>query len=243
MSQHAKARTAAVASCAAVMGVLPSVCMGLFGPGSCAPGFAASATAPSDWERQVNLLDRQMQQLIAQDQYDQAIAPAEQALQLTEQYAGAEDLRTAFRLNDLGLLYKATGRYEQAVPLLRRALAIEEKEFGAEDPETAKVLIGLALALKGMGRYDQALPLVQQALAIDEKARVAEDPITVEDLNNLGVLYKSMSRYDQALPLYQRASYQGEGTWGWRSADSRYPKSLSGVVSGHGTHRSSATAR
>ena len=45
----------------------------------------------------------------------------------------------AIDLNNLALLYRATGRYAEAEPLLKRALAIGEKTLPPDHPHLRKV--------------------------------------------------------------------------------------------------------
>jgi tetratricopeptide (TPR) repeat protein len=108
-------------------------------------------------------------------------------------------------LNNLALLYRATGRYAQAELLYQRALAIGEKTLGPEHPTIASMLNNLALLYRATGRYAQAEPLHQRALAIDEKALGPEHPGLATDLNNLAELHQATGRYAQAEPLFQRA--------------------------------------
>jgi len=108
-------------------------------------------------------------------------------------------------LNNLAVLYHATGAYGQAEPLYKRVLAIYGKALGPEHPDTAMALNNLAGLYHATGAYGQAEPLYKRVLAIYEKALGPEHPDTAMALNNLAELYRVRGSYGQAEPLYKRA--------------------------------------
>ena len=111
----------------------------------------------------------------------------------------------ATSLNNLAVLYYATGRYEQAEPLYQQALEIRRQVLGEQHPDFASSLNNLAGLYDSTGRYEQAEPLYQQALEIRRQVLGEQHPDFANSLNNLAVLYDATGRYEQAEPLYQQA--------------------------------------
>lgn len=89
-------------------------------------------------------LEQQANQLYQAGRYQDAIVPAQRVLAIREKVLGPEHPNIATALNNLALLYKATGAYAKAEPLYQRALAIREKALGPEHPSTAHSLKNLA---------------------------------------------------------------------------------------------------
>ena len=127
------------------------------------------------------------------------------ALNIAEKINGADHLRTAESLDDLGSLLFDKGDYEGAEPLYRRALAITEKAQGFDGPDTGMRLNNLGLLLSDKGDYEGAELLLRRALAISEKAQGSEHPETGIRLNNLGLLLSDKGDYEGAELLYRRA--------------------------------------
>jgi len=152
-----------------------------------------------------NALNQQVNQLIEQGKYQEAIPIAERAVEVSKRVRGPEDPETAEALNNLGLLFKKIGDYVKAEPLYQEALRIREKVLGPEHPDTAESLNNLALLYHAMHEYVKAEPLLQEALRIRQKVLGSEHPATALSRNNLAELYDDMGEYAKAEPLYQEA--------------------------------------
>src|SRR5271165_3342132 len=150
-------------------------------------------------------LNQQVEQLIAQGKYQEAIPIAERAVEMAKGTRGPEDPKTAEALNNLGLVFKKIGDYAKAEPLYREALRIRQKVLGSEHLDTATSLNNLGLLYKEMGEYAKAEPLLQEALRTRQKILGSEHPDTAVSLNNLGELYETVGEYAKAEPLYQEA--------------------------------------
>ncbi|MFQ6007921.1 MAG: tetratricopeptide repeat protein [Candidatus Zixiibacteriota bacterium] len=72
----------------------------------------------SHWEE----LNARVRSLYQQGYYSEGIKVAQEALKVAEKTIGADHPNTATSLNNLALLYYATGRYAEADPLYERAL-------------------------------------------------------------------------------------------------------------------------
>lgn len=137
--------------------------------------------------------------------YPAAVQAHRRALDIRERIHAPDNPEVAESLNNLALLYQATGRYAEAEPLFERALSIREKVLGLEHPDVAESLNNLAGLHQATGRYAEAEPLYQRALTIWEKILGPEHPDVAISLNNLALLYWTTGRYAEAEPLYQRA--------------------------------------
>jgi tetratricopeptide (TPR) repeat protein len=146
--------------------------------------------------------------------YPSALDAARRVLALDEARLPADDARLGSRLNNLAVLYQATGRYAEAEPLHERALAIVEKALGPEHPNVATTADNLALLYRDTGRYGEAEPLFERAIAIGEKTLGPEHPDLATRLNNLALLYRATGRYGEAEPLFERAIAIGEKVYG-----------------------------
>jgi tetratricopeptide (TPR) repeat protein len=116
-----------------------------------------------------NALNQQVNQLIEQGKYQEAIPIAERALEVAKRARGPEHPETANALDNLGLLFKNIGGYAKAEPLYQEALRIRQKVLGSEHPDTAQSLNNLAVLYVDMGEYPKAEPLYQEALRIRQK--------------------------------------------------------------------------
>lgn len=125
---------------------------------------------------------------------EEVVSLARQALAITEQMFGLQNLDTAIPLNNLaGLLYKK-GDYEAAKPLLQRALKIREQVLDPQHPDTATSMNNLAALLnKSKGDYEAAEPLYLRDLKIREQVLGPQHPDTIATRNNLNILLKKMN--------------------------------------------------
>jgi tetratricopeptide (TPR) repeat protein len=147
------------------------------------------------------LLNQQVNQLIEQGKYQEAIPIAERALEMAKRARGPEQPETADALNNLGFLFQKTGDYAKAEPLYQEALRIAQKT--PEHPYTAMVLNNLGELYRAMGEYAKAEPPYQEALRIRQKFLGPENPVTASSLNNLALLYQAMGEFAKAEPLFR----------------------------------------
>jgi tetratricopeptide (TPR) repeat protein len=150
-------------------------------------------------------LNQQVNQLIEQGKYREAIPIAERAVEVSKRALGPEHRKTADALNDLGFLFQRIGDYAKAEPPYQEALRIRRKVLGPEDPDTAESLNNLGELYQDMGESARAEPLYQEALRIRQRVLGPEHPGTAQSLNNLASLYQDAAEYAKAEPLYQEA--------------------------------------
>lgn len=120
-------------------------------------------------------LNQQVDQLIEQGKYQEAIPFAERAVAVAKS-ARASKLDTADALNNLGVIFTNLGDYTKAEPLLLEACQIRQKVKGSKKQQTATDLTTLAASLSNLGLlyedvgdYGKAEPLLKEALEIDQK--------------------------------------------------------------------------
>ena len=146
--------------------------------------FSVSGAEPEDF----HALDQQINKLLQQRKYKEAIPIAEKAVEAAKRIRGPEHPDTATKLNLLGRLYQEVGAYAKAEPLLEEALQIFRKVLGNQHPNTATSLNNLAELCQAMGDYAKAEPLLQEALQIRRKVLGDQHPSTATSLNNLAEL-------------------------------------------------------
>lgn len=94
---------------------------------------------------------------------------------------GADDLRLAAALNDLGVFYYRANRDSEAEPLHKRALEIQEKTLGPTHPDVVKTLFNLAALYYARNRYGDSETLLKRALEILREARLGRAANTRAD--------------------------------------------------------------
>jgi tetratricopeptide (TPR) repeat protein len=152
-----------------------------------------------------NALNQQVNHLIEQRKYHEAIPIAERAVEVAKRTWGSKHPKTADALNNLGVLFQNIGDYAKAEPLYKKAFQIDQKVLGPEHPKTATTLNNLALIYEYMSRYAEAEPLLKEALQIRQKVLGPEHPDTAATLTDLASHYFQMSKYDEAEPLCKEA--------------------------------------
>jgi CHAT domain-containing protein/tetratricopeptide (TPR) repeat protein len=105
--------------------------------------------------------------------------------------------------NDVGALYKDTGRFEQAEFFYRKAINIEEEISGKEYRGLRMKLNNLAGVLALQERFEEAEELLLRAISISGPDR--NDLASVYLLNGLGTLYFDQGLYKKAIPLLVRS--------------------------------------
>lgn len=127
---------------------------------------------------------------------------------------GADNVRLASSLSNLGQLKYKQKDLAQAEALFHRALAIRERVLGAEHFGLVQNINNLAALHYARNELDQAEPLFQRALAISEQHLGESHPDVAVTLNNLARLYFRRADYAAAAPLLARLLAIKEHTLG-----------------------------
>jgi CHAT domain-containing protein/Tfp pilus assembly protein PilF len=136
---------------------------------------------------------------------DEALPPAERALEIRERLLTAEHQDVADAIDNLAAIYLNRREIEKAEQLYRRALDIREKSLGKDHPSNANSLSSLADVYLSRGEYKETESFNKRALDIREKSLGKDHPDTAESLNNLANAYTMQAKYMEAEPLLRRA--------------------------------------
>jgi len=150
-------------------------------------------------------LSRQALLLFAENKFDEALAPAKQALEIREKVLGRDHEQVAASLDNLADIYVAQQKYVVAEPLYKRSLAILEKKWGPESKYLTSTIESLALvrfALRDSGGSEK---LYLRSLAIKEKVLGPDDPGTGKTLAIIGVFYERIEKPAKAAEFFKRS--------------------------------------
>jgi hypothetical protein len=117
---------------------------------------------------------------------------------------GADNVRLASSLSNLGQLKYKQKDFAQAEALFHRALAIRERVLGPEHFGLVQNINNLAALHYARGELDQAEPLFQRALGISQQHLGEAHPDVAVTLNNLARLYFRRNEFASAGPLLAR---------------------------------------
>ena len=117
---------------------------------------------------------------------------------------GADNVRLASSLSNLGQLKYKQKDFAQAEALFHRALAIRERVLGPEHFGLVQNINNLAALHYARGELDQAEPLFQRALGISQQHLGESHPDVAVTLNNLARLYFRRNEFASAGPLLAR---------------------------------------
>lgn len=129
-----------------------------------------AATEKDQMLQEARMQRTEFLRLYRSGKYDEALQPAERALELREKVLGPQHPDVAASLNNLGSIYSVKGAHNKAEPLYQRALAIVEQSLGPEHPDLAPILNNLANTYGAIGIFDKAEQLYKRTLSIVEKA-------------------------------------------------------------------------
>jgi len=161
-------------------------------------------------------LTRRVIELYGQARFSEALAPAGEAVDLTEAALGPDHPDLASLLSNRAELFRALNQYQKAEPDSKRALAIMEKAYGPASGNLVPYLNNLAVLYANTGAHERAETLYRRALAISEKTLGADHPDLANCLSNLAVLNgktgdleAARSNYEKALEILARAKGAG----------------------------------
>jgi tetratricopeptide (TPR) repeat protein len=98
--------------------------------------------------------------------FREALASAEEAVELAQDRFGPVHPSIASYLIDLATLQRKMARYPAAEANLKWALALRERAFGPRDPSVREVLGHLTALYDDLGRWEEAEPLAKRALSM-----------------------------------------------------------------------------
>src|SRR5215510_7471435 len=107
---------------------------------------------------------KQIDQLIAERQYQTALGLAKPLADRTATLHGTHSAEYAQQLNQLADIYRELHKYEDAEPIYRNAAEIFSRTRGENDAAVSTSLNGLAVTLIKMREYAAAEPPLRRAL-------------------------------------------------------------------------------
>ena len=189
---------------------------------------AAAQTGDERRLEEARRLSDESRDLRQKGKYDDALPPAERALEIREQLLGPDHAAVADALHALAVLYDNKGDYAKAEPLNVRALAIREHALGPDHPDVAKTLNNLAWIYGVRHDFVKAELFYQRSMAIQEKALGADHQEVATTLNDLALLYFEKGDYDQSILIDERVLAIRERTLG--PDDAGVAKALNNVA-------------
>jgi tetratricopeptide (TPR) repeat protein len=128
-----------------------------------------------------------------------------QALDLAEQKPGFSRESDAMLMDDLGTLYRQTGRFEEASRVQHLALSVIKETVGIEHPQAATILEHLAMLEHARGRFTVGERFAREAAAIQEGAFGPDHPRVATALVVLALMLEGRGRLLEATEARQAA--------------------------------------
>jgi len=138
--------------------------------------------------------------------YAQALAPAEESLNLALKQFGEKDVLTVYSIDNLGKIYLRMGRLQDAQPLLERTVRINREILEPDNPKQAYYLGNLAELRMQQERYDEAEDLYGDALKLYRMAYGEFNNRSAGIQARMAVLYKNWGLHEQAERLLRRVA-------------------------------------
>jgi serine/threonine protein kinase/tetratricopeptide (TPR) repeat protein len=137
--------------------------------------------------------------------YEQARPLLEEALRLSRQTRGRDDLFIAQDLWNLAGDLFDLGKKADAEPLIREAVSIQRARGETENIDYAKGLNNLGEFLEDRGDFAQAEADFKESLAIKNRLPTVDEKDIATSLNNLGKLYATRGDSAAAEPYYRKS--------------------------------------
>jgi tetratricopeptide (TPR) repeat protein/CHAT domain-containing protein len=157
--------------------------------------------------RQLSLaedLERRVNDLIQRDHYHEALAPAQQSLEIRQRILGPKQALTLSSLDELGTVYFGLGELAKAEPLRVQLVELGKEVRGKKHPDYATYMHHLAGVYASMGAFDKADLLYREALAIRKEVLGEDSSAYAASLNDLAVnCGKRGDRAQQEFLLHQ----------------------------------------
>ena len=158
-----------------------------------------------DVSRQAQLSNNQGNVYFAEQNYDEAAARFERAIQLYTRAHGADHLKVGFMRVNLGAVRRKQGRLDEGLRQLRLAEHIIVANLGAGHPTIGRVLNSLGNVYWARGDFAMAARYHRRALSLKEATLPAGHSSIAHSCNNLADVLVHQRRFDEASVLYQRA--------------------------------------
>ncbi|MGB9336894.1 MAG: CHAT domain-containing tetratricopeptide repeat protein [Candidatus Acidiferrales bacterium] len=152
--------------------------------------------------------------LVEAGKFDDALEPAQTAIEILERVEGPDNALLALPLSVLGNTYKFKADYPKAEALLLRALKIEEQTADPESDRVYSTVNNLGILYFETGELDKAVQYFRRDVDIRQRVGGADDPKLAFPLINLADVYDEKANYSEAEELYKRAMAIEEKAYG-----------------------------
>jgi len=110
---------------------------------------------------------RRMVDLMEQRRFEEAVRAAQQALTLSEQEFGAENVRLVAAINNLATAHMMNGDLDMAEAAYKRSLALTQRREGILSKRLINIYVGLGATYNRAGLYEQSAEAFKRALRIN----------------------------------------------------------------------------
>ena len=125
------------------------------------------------------------------------------SIHILEQTLGEKNYEVTKNYNNLGSIYRRTGKFKEAEQLYLKAKNIREQVLGKKHRKYASILENLAILYSQLREYEKAEPLYAEAIAIIEDNYGTGHPSYLRMLSNLAITYENMGLYEHAKKYYK----------------------------------------
>ena len=133
-----------------------------------------------------------------QNRYEEALAPAEEALRVILQATGEAGADAALAYATVAEIHRGANRPDRALPLFRKARELYDKALGPDHPRIASILAQEALVLMAQGKDSMAERDLLRAIGIlDQRCPGCVNEKFVAE-TNLALLRTKQHKYEEA---------------------------------------------
>ena len=137
--------------------------------------------------------------------HEEAIDHARRALKINYREFGPNHIRTARRMNTLGLVYRDLGNMKKAGKYFRQSLAIKTQHYPHEKKSISISRYNLAVALLRMNRVKKAIEMLYQVKKYEDKVYPPDHAYRAYTLIQLARCHLTLEERGEAFAFLQEA--------------------------------------
>ncbi|HNR91051.1 MAG TPA: serine/threonine-protein kinase [Dokdonella sp.] len=174
---------------------------------------ASTLAASAPVAERVRLAVGELDSVVNQGRFDDALALAEPVLGLARSLPAADRARL-FAESHVAWAERGAGKLDAAITRYSDVLARQRAAFGDDDNDTLESQRGLAASLTRVDRYAEAQPLLEDTLARMRARHGEADSRTLDATTALAVMFLEQERYAEAETLLRPALATAESLLG-----------------------------
>ena len=169
----------------------------------------------SEVEKKIAYLNREIQQLYGDHQFETAIGRAEELKETAQEHYGQSHPVYASALNNLGLLNKSLGNYDKAIELYSNSVIHYQDSVGKEHPSTATAIHNVGLTFKDMAAQhtglvkldllEKAKDVLQECLDLRKEVLDTGHQDVATTMSALALVKNSLKEEDEAVEMITEA--------------------------------------